>query len=574
MSTLDISARHFAKALLAVALLGASSAVHAQEPQPLPLWVDPQIAGDDAEPYRRSVEAELKRPVMLVDAPPPGDGLAVRATGPRQATVAFKRGAQQTERALPLPRNEAKSVEAVAWMAGNVARDESAELLATLAPAAEAPAAALDASATTAAATSATAAAKASAAPATKPAARPNAAARRGTEARDARAAATPESPRPCATDVDGGGVGFNLAPRVGTSSFEGLQGTHFLDIGAVGSVGGALRGLSLGGVFTVRRDGACGAQIAGVFASSRDFDGLQLAGGVALARGDVHGVQLASVALNGGLEGLQLGMVGIAAGNVDGAQLGMANIAGETDGVQLGLVNYAHGPARGLSMGMANISRGQSGVALGLANIGAGDGAGVSMGLINVGATYEGLQMGLVNVASRKAGVQLGLVNYADDSDASIGLLSFLRNGKHHVNARISEAGTLGVAWQHGGRWIHGYLGVAANRAGGDARFGAWAGVGTNFALGERLWLGPDVSIYGLPVAQQNHRQTIGELALPVGLKLADAFSVYVGPSYRVSISEGAVDIPAGFLTDEAKNTGDTRVAHGFGFIGGIRAF
>ncbi|MEJ7727828.1 MAG: hypothetical protein WKG00_01290 [Polyangiaceae bacterium] len=88
------------------------------------------------------------------------------------------------------------------------------------------------------------------------------------------------------------------------------------------------------------------------------------------------------------------------------------------------------------------------------------------------------------------------------------------------------------------------------------------------------RFWVGPDVSAYGLAVAQEGHRQTIFELALPVGLKVMDALSVYVGPSYRVSMSEGGVDIPAGPLTRGAETSGDIHLAHGVGLVGGVRGF
>jgi hypothetical protein len=570
-----------ANLLLATALLAASLAsarpAGAQSAgdtaAPLPLYVDPQIAGDDAEPYRRSVEAELKRPVMLVDAPPPGDGLAVRASGAHQATVSFKKGAQQTERALPLPRAHGKAVEAVAWMAGNVARDESAELLASLAPspAPEAAAATTDAATTTAAATAATAT---SSAPATASKANPRGAAATRSAGEARAAAARPAPPRPCAADGDAGGVGFDLAPRVGTSTFEGLRGTHFLDIGAVGSVGGALRGLSLGGIFTVRRGPACGAQIGGLFSGSGDFDGVQLAGLLALARGKVEGAQIGTIAASGALKGMQVAMVGVAAGPVEGVQAGMINIAGPTDGVQAGMVNLSRGPARGVQLGLANVSGGATGVSLGMANIGAGDGGGLAMGLLNVGAQHDGLQFGLVNVATGKAGVQVGLVNYAEDSDASVGPLTFLRRGKSYVNARVSEAGTVGVAWQHGGRWVHGMLGIAANGAGGDARFGGWLGVGATIPASARVWVAPDVSAYGMPVAQQGHRQQIFELAVPVGLKVLDSLSVYVGPSYRVSMAEGGVGIPAGPLTRDIESSGDIRFAHGVGLVGGVRGF
>jgi hypothetical protein len=131
-----------------------------------------------------------------------------------------------------------------------------------------------------------------------------------------------------------------------------------------------------------------------------------------------------------------------------------------------------------------------------------------------------------------------------------------------------------VGVAWQHGGRWMHGMVGIAANAAGGDARFGGWLGVGATIPASTRFWVGPDVSAYGLAVAQEGHRQTIFELAVPAGLKVMDALSVYVGPTYRVSLSEGGVDIPAGPLMRDAKGSGDTRVAQGVGLVGGVRGF
>src|SRR5687767_5861610 len=102
MTTAARTAPRRTRAVLAGALLacslGSAGRARAQDggeaAAALPLYVDPQIAGEDAEPYRRSVEAELQRPVMLVDAPPPGDGLAVRAVGTGQAAVSFRKGSQ------------------------------------------------------------------------------------------------------------------------------------------------------------------------------------------------------------------------------------------------------------------------------------------------------------------------------------------------------------------------------------------------------------------------------------------------------------------------------------------------
>lgn len=122
-------------AIFAFLLAILPCAAMAEGPRPAPPTVRLTIAGAEgaeAETLRAAVEAELGRPVVLVregEAPAGGDELTVDVRG-ADLVVRFRAGA--VERKVRLEPSGDARVKQVALVAGNVARDESADLLGPL----------------------------------------------------------------------------------------------------------------------------------------------------------------------------------------------------------------------------------------------------------------------------------------------------------------------------------------------------------------------------------------------------------------------------------------------------------
>src|SRR5690606_12984618 len=65
----------------------------------------------------------------------------------------------------------------------------------------------------------------------------------------------------------------------------------------------------------------------------------------------------------------------------------------------------------------------------------------GSQLSTVNVVGSGRGAQLGLVNVSKGElAGVQIGLVNYADEADASIGLVPITKKGGVWVDLWTSD--------------------------------------------------------------------------------------------------------------------------------------
>src|SRR6188768_2558667 len=101
--------------------------------QALPVTIKLASTPLQAEAIRAAIESELRVPVRLDDVAP-DEGLTVSVKW-RRATVIYRsRQGETTTRSLDLPANAEQSVEVIALLAGNLARDEASELLARLAP--------------------------------------------------------------------------------------------------------------------------------------------------------------------------------------------------------------------------------------------------------------------------------------------------------------------------------------------------------------------------------------------------------------------------------------------------------
>jgi hypothetical protein len=179
---------------------------------------------------------------------------------------------------------------------------------------------------------------------------------------------------------------------------------------------------LALGAVWTT--DYLRGVQAAiGASVSSGPTQGIQTAFGGALSKGDFRGLQLAAVSLAyRRAKGLQLGYALSYAKELRGVQLGAVNIAGSVNGVQAGLVNISRGEAKGL---------------------------------------------------------QVGLVNYAEEADASIGVIPYTRKGGVWFDLWTSDTQLLQVAVRFRARKTYSFLSAGVHPIGDESSRSISAGFG-----------------------------------------------------------------------------------------------
>jgi hypothetical protein len=328
-------------ALVGLSIAGAPApyarADGAGAPPPIVFVVELLPWSLDAEELRAAVARELGARVTLADRAPGASTLTLGA-GPEGHVVLSYRAAdgRLTERAVELPAGREAAVKIVALLAGNLVRDEAAELTALLRkknagpppPAAPAPsppdiAAVRD---------------EAAGPPPVVREEIPRAAPRRP------RSQPSPAPSRCAPQEATPAWIGVDIVPRVGTSSFTGLSSVRRLSLNALGGGSAGIAGLEIGGLVNVTSAFTCGAQLAGlVNVSLGPVVGAQVSGLFNLGRG-VLGAQLGLVNVStGAVRGAQVGLVNVARGAVTGVQVGLVNVA-ETCSFCLGLVSVAHG--------------------------------------------------------------------------------------------------------------------------------------------------------------------------------------------------------------------------------------
>lgn len=308
--------------------------------------------------------------------------------------------------------------------------------------------------------------------------------------------------------------VDLSLVPPLDLNG-EGRVLNH-LSLGLAVSRSTALRGFSLTPVHLV----------------AEDVTGVQVTWAAASAGGLVRGVQLTS----------------------------LVNVAGDLRGAQLAqVVNVTRGTARGVQLGgVVNVAR---------------DLAGLQLAVVNVGGDVGGAQVGVVNVARRVRGAQVGVLNLAGDADASVGVLSLVRNGRHALELHATELSPLGATLRLGGRRVHGLLTVGVtpgeHRETGKTRWTTGAGVGVGFAPAERLGLDLDLLAQALHDDGTSADAGIGSLRVVAAWRASPWLAVFAGPTANVLVTrEDRPDLHLGWKL----RSGATEVRAWPGFVAGVR--
>lgn len=343
-----------ASLLLALAL--AVVPARAAEPAPLVVKVDVGASGLSADVIRTAIGKELG-----VATSPEGataSSLSVRLVGSRARVSFVRKSGEKLEREIDLPAEPSSRVEVIALLAGNLARDEAAALIASLKkPEPEPAPPAEPAPAPVAEQKPADPPAKKSAEP------KPEKVARRAPEKHESSKRTTERGPllanlslyHPISITSESEKRSFNVELGLAYSRIGGLDGFG-LTLGHL-RVEGPARGVGIGVLWTRLEGNADGAFGSAIFSEARGrLRGAEGSGVVLLRKGKVEGFQSAGalVYTAGDVEGAQLSIVNVGA-DVTGAQVGIVNVGGHVRGSQVGLVNVAD-RVDGLPLGVVNV--------------------------------------------------------------------------------------------------------------------------------------------------------------------------------------------------------------------------
>ncbi|WP_438037201.1 hypothetical protein [Sorangium sp. So ce204] len=525
--------------LHALAAAGALAAVTAP-PAPA-LAEEPSAAGVDLvvdgapwtldpDAVRAAIGRELGADVTLARAATAGRStLVLRGEPDGRVTLSYSAAdGRRIERTIDVPEDPDRAAEAIALLAGNLVRDEAAELAAALGKRSpEAPAAAQPAPA---------------APPAAGRQAPPPRAAR---PAKAARPAPAPPEPPPCASPGATTVLfGADVLPLVGSSTSTGTNVVRRYSLNLVAGYTAGTTGIELSAGASISSSFLCGAQLSTVanlvFGPAR---GVQVTSGVNVV-GSLRGAQIGAInAAAGQVAGAQVGVLNAAAGQIDGAQVGMANLAvGASMDLQLGVANVAVSKATDVQIGLANVAVGEAtDVQLSLVNVAAGGSADLQAGLTNVAAGESAdVQIGLLNIATGKVGsAQIGLVNYADDSPFSLGLFNFIRKGRLHVDVWGLESGIVVAGVKHGSEHFHNIYGIGLRTIGNRPLLVSALGLGGRFSIHQRAYVDLDVLGYTLhEPSTLEAAATIAQARALLGFRLFPELAIFGGPSFNVSFS------------------------------------
>jgi len=478
--------------VLGFVLLFAARSVRAETEAGLPVVINAGGSGFDPAKIEEAIQKELG--VRLQVDPSAPERLEVVVTGRRANVTFFRKEGDPVTRSVALPKDEERALETIAYLAGNLARDEAAELLQTLTPAT----------------TDAELPPPPPPPPPEPPPAAPAAPAAAPPPAPKLKVA--PEPPPKPSGLIEPNPFAFNISvlyPRALLSHTEKRRMS--LELGLLSSRIGAVKGAAL--MFGYQRiDGhAEGVSFALGWNRTGPVSGLEGSLLVSEGYGLLNGLSFASIAnlRDGDVEGAIGSFIVAKAKNVTGAEGGLVLAMAESvTGAQGSLiVSHASGNVVGVQgagiaantfadvtggavAGISTSARDVKGVQLaGITNIGRKVDGGQVAGLFNLAGDLTGAQIGLVNVGHRVRGLQIGLVNVADENrGGAIGLVNVAGNGRIQPSVWFSGPdfmGNIGLKFVSG--YTYSQLGAGYNassdRFAGEVSAGLHLDAGDGFA-------------------------------------------------------------------------------------------
>lgn len=331
----------------------------------------------------------------------------------------------------------------------------------------------------------------------------------------------------------------LTLVTPLGTNGVESGNKTNNFSINIFAGYNGGLKGVELGGFANILKGDMDGAQFAGYAnVNLKTGKGFQGAGFLNYNHLGFNGAQLsgyANVVLSGSKGFQGAGFANVVKGSYRGVQVsGFASVVADSiDGFQgAGFSNYSKGNTKGQIAGFANF------------NIGNGKGIQLS-GFSNINTERtEGVQVsGFFNYTKVLKGLQLGAFNYVDslEKGASIGIISFVRNGYHKFEISSNESMNGVLSYKTGTNSFYNILSIGG-AAKDDKIYWGWGyGIGTIVPLKEKFDLNFEATCFQInedewAVDRLNLHNRINAL---VSVRLSENLTVFGGPSWNVLVSD-----------------------------------
>ena len=315
----------------------------------------------------------------------------------------------------------------------------------------------------------------------------------------------------------------ISLAPFVGTNFRKSNETINTASVNILWGMNGGVDGVELGLLVNTIKYDVNGVQLAGlVNAVGGDVEGVQLAGLLNHNKGTTRGTQAASfLNITKDVHAVQLA--------------GLANIAdGDVTGMQAaGLLNIVNGDAEYQFAGLTNRTKGNASLQMSaLSNKANGTVSIGQVAVINKAVYVKGFQLGLINVCDSIAGVPIGLIN-------------IVKNGKNRFNKiELSYADLLtgNFALKLGAKKFYNILHFGLIK--GKDNTNSWAlgyGFGRAFNLSNRSLINLEISAMHVNEKSSwtNQLNLLNQLKLHYDFRFAGRFSVFVGPTANVFISQ-----------------------------------
>lgn len=347
----------------------------------------------------------------------------------------------------------------------------------------------------------------------------------------------------------------LTLVTPLGTNGVESGNITNKLSINILAGYNGGLKGTELGGFANVLKGDMDGAQFAGYAnVNLKTGKGFQGAGFLNYNHREFRGVQLsgyANVVLASSKGFQEAGFANVVRGNYKGVQLaGFTSVVTDSiDGFQgAGFSNYSKGNTKGQIAGFANfnIGKGKGPQIAGFGNINTGDLKGVQLSgfsNINAGRT-DGVQIsGFFNYTKVLKGLQLGVFNYVDsiENGASIGVISFVRNGYHKFEISSNESMYGVLSYKTGTRGFYNIISVGAATRNDNIYWGWGYGIGTIVPIKGKVDLNFEAICYQVNEDEwyTNRLNLHNRVNALVSVQVSDNLTIFGGPSWNVIMSD-----------------------------------
>lgn len=331
--------------------------------------------------------------------------------------------------------------------------------------------------------------------------------------------------------------VGFGVHALVGITS-----SSRFASIsGLVDIQDDRASGAQIGGIAAITNGSVLGAQIAGIAAYAKNLRGVQI-GGVSAIASTVEGVQIGGVGtIARGNADVQI--AGLAAGaDRAGVQIAGGVAVAERAGVQIaGIVTHAQ---RVDVLQIAGFTANAERV------------RGVQIAPVIFGEDVKGVQIGVFNYARKLRGLQIGVVNasHEDDGAIPIGLINYARNGRFAYQGWVESTRISAVALQHGTKYVHNTWAIGVSPDHNEPLLGAGLGVhlpsdGVGFDIDAMSWF-----LDAFDAGTDQLAQLRASIAVPLGAGI----EVFGGGAMNVYIADGMDESASFHPTYERRTTTD----------------